>query len=376
MLKIRINKPDFPVIAMVRSNNFTMYGIHNDLQRGVMISFNSLVALSSYIGDTAVIVGITKYNAIKLHKVLVVVILHLAVSDLLLTTFEIVPQIISLISQKWILGDIVCFLNPNINSVCLDATAGLTCLLTIYKLLIVMFPLRSRVWTARRAHFYSGLFWGIGLFQPARILWWFFTESGAIFFSFRDYTCDYDFGMQDAPTWFQQTAFYFSFGGLFTVFILLILSSILLLVKAHLSALERGRSLRWQGVVTVTATTSVFLVSNLPWFSLSVLGVFANQTFGVSTWRIVLYISNLNVMANFYVYSLTVQSFRTFLGRSVRRASGRLRVFSMTTDPVLHPTLPRDRTVLHPTLPRDRPFLNPSLPRSPTLRTMEHTSRL
>ena len=350
---------------MVRSNNFTLNGIHNNLERGAIISFNTLVAFSSYIGDTAIVVGITKYNAIKLHKVLVVVILHLAISDLLLTTFEIVPQIISLISQKWILGDIICFLNPNINSICLDATAGLTCLLTIYKLLIVLFPLRSRVWTARRAHAYCGLFWGIGLFQPARILWWFFTESGAIFFSFRDYTCDYDFGMQDAPTWFQQTAFYFSFGGLFTAFILLILSSILLLVKAQLSALERGRSLRWQGVVTVTATTSVFLLSNLPWFSMSVLGVFANETFSVSTWRIVLFISNLNVMANFYVYSLTVQSFRTFLGRSVRRASGRLRVLSMTTDPVPHPTLLRDR-----------PFLNTSPPRSPTLRTMEHTSHL
>ena len=316
-----------------------MYGIHNDLERGVMISFNTLVALSSYIGDTAVIVGITKYNAIKLHKVLVVVILHLAVSDLLLTTFEIVPQIISLISQKWILGDIVCSLNTNVNMICLSATYALTCLLTIYKLRIVVFPLKSASWTARRAHLLCGVFWGIGCLQPERIACWFYAKSDSLYFSYKDYTCNYDMSSLNFPKWLELLFAYFFYGAFLLVFIILITTSTLLLKKAHSLAIERGRHLRWQGVLTVTATTFVFFVSNLPWFILAISGLLLNKRYGVSTWRIALYISNLNVMANFFIYSLTVQSFRDFLGRSFRR------VLSLTTDRVLHPTLPRGPSI-------------------------------
>ena len=254
---------------MVRSDNFTTYGIHNDLDRGMIISFNTLVALSSYIGDTAVIVGITKYNALKLHKVLVVIILHLSISDLLLTTFEVIPQIISLISQGWVLGDFICILGPNVNVVCLDATCGLTSLYTVYKSLIIVYPLKSRVWTARRAHSLCGIMWGIGFLQPARIVCWFFMESGAIYFSYKDYTCGYDLSHVMAPRWLERVAFYFSYGGLLLVFIILISTSILLLKKAYSLAVKRGQNLRWQGVITVTATTSVYLASNLPWFILS-----------------------------------------------------------------------------------------------------------
>ena len=281
---------------MVRSNNFTTYGIHNNLERGAIIFFNTLVALSSNIGDTAIIVGTTKYNAIKLHKVLVVIILHLALSDLLLTTFEVLPQIISLICQGWALGDTICILAPNVNIVCLDAACGLTSLLAVYKLLIVVYPLKSGVWTVRRAHFLCGVMWGIGFLQPARIVCWFFMESGAIYFSYKDYTCGYDLSHVKAPRWLDRFAFYFSYGGLLLVFIILISTSVLLPKKAYSLALNRGQNLRWQGILTVTATTSVYLASNLPWFILSVGGWYFDKEYSVSTWRFVLYISNLNIL--------------------------------------------------------------------------------
>ena len=140
---------------MVNSNNFTLYGIHEDLERSLLIFFNSFVSLSSLIGDTTIIVGITKFNAIKLHRVLVVIILHLAVGDLLITIFEIVPQTISLVFQKWVLGDVICLISPNINGTCLAAISGLTCALSIYKLLTIFYPLKSIVWTASKAHVIS-----------------------------------------------------------------------------------------------------------------------------------------------------------------------------------------------------------------------------
>ena len=111
---------------MVHTNNFTELGIHTSTELHLWISFNILVALSSLIGDTIILVGIIRYKAMKLHKAVVVVIIHLAVSDLLLTTFETVPQIISLFSQGWVLGGVLCLLNPNINIACITATAEAT----------------------------------------------------------------------------------------------------------------------------------------------------------------------------------------------------------------------------------------------------------
>ena len=297
---------------MVNSNNFTLYGIHNNLERSLLIFFNSVVSLSSLLGDTTIIIGITQYNAIKLHRVLVVIILHLAVGDLLITIFEIVPQTVSLIFQKWVLGDIICLISPNINGTCLAAISGLTCALSIYKLLTILYPLKSLVWTARQAHVISGLTWVFSILQPLRIVKWIYMTYNNPLFSYDDYTCNYAFDTLEAPEWLERFAHHFYNAELFIVFLVLITTSILLLKKAKSGALERGKSLRWQGVLTVTATTTVFLAAHLPWFIISVLEL-AGQSYSISFKRTALYIANLNVMSNFYLYCLTVQSFREFL---------------------------------------------------------------
>ena len=309
---------------MVHTNNFTELGIHTSTELHLWISFNFLVALSSLIGDTIILVGIIRYKAMKLHKAVVVVIIHLAVSDLLLTTFETVPQIISLSSQGWVLGGLLCLLNPNINIACITATAGLTCVLTTNKLLIVLHPLRAGSWTEKQVHMVCAVFWVLGLFQPGQLLYIFFCSSEDLYFNYLDYTCSY---MQtDAPAWLEWSAAVFTFGGLLLAFIVLVLTSSLLLLKARKLALERGKCLRWQGVLTVVTTTVVYLVSNLPWFVVTLSSLAVSPS--TSTWRAVLFISNLNIMANFYVYSLTVASFREFLCTSARQLAERVGVLT------------------------------------------------
>ena len=58
-----------------------------DSERIILIIFDIFVALSSLIGDTAIIIGVIKYHVIKLHKAMLAVMIHLAVCDLLLTIF-------------------------------------------------------------------------------------------------------------------------------------------------------------------------------------------------------------------------------------------------------------------------------------------------
>ena len=62
----------------------------------VLLFFNLVVLLSSLIGDTTILIGIIRYNAIKLNKAVVTVILHLAVNDLMQAMFVVLPQTISI----------------------------------------------------------------------------------------------------------------------------------------------------------------------------------------------------------------------------------------------------------------------------------------
>ena len=170
-------------------------------------------------------------------------------------------------------------------------------------------------------------------------------------FSYDDYTCNYAFDTLEAPEWLERFAHHFYNAELFIVFLVLITTSILLLKKAKSGALERGKSLRWQGVLTVTTTTTVFLAAHLPWFIISVLEL-AGRSYSTSFKRTALYIANLNVMSNFYLYSLTVQSFRDFLLSLVldlgRRVVGlRRRIVSLGTRiGVFHATTPTDTVVV------------------------------
>ena len=105
----------------------------------IMLFFNLFVLLSSLMGDTTILVGIIRYNAIKLNKAVVAIILHLAVNDLMQTMFVVLPQTISIAlgSEQWVLGEAVCDLFDSVWLVSNIATPLLTCLLSTTKMLTI-----------------------------------------------------------------------------------------------------------------------------------------------------------------------------------------------------------------------------------------------
>ena len=92
----------------MRHDNYTLYGIQDRTERQLLIGYRSLISVSSLIGDTLILVGSLRYSAIKLHKILVIFIQHIAVADLLFVTFGVVPGAVSLAANDWILGEVMC----------------------------------------------------------------------------------------------------------------------------------------------------------------------------------------------------------------------------------------------------------------------------
>ena len=302
---------------MVRLGNFSASGIHSREERVLLTSYLIIIFLSSSIGDSIILLSTIKYNAIKLHRVIVVVIQHMAVNDLLQTLFLVLPQIVSLQADDWILGLFLCHLSEHVSYVCNVVMATLSCILVGSKLLVVIYPLKSMCWTRRSAHKLCALCWILGVIQPQEITNIFLTDPDSVYFDYYDYTCDYDSLLPREPKWLRWLSRISAGLGLLVVSLILMATSAVLLVTARRSAVRRGECLRWRGVLTVVMTTAIYLVSFMPYFVVRTTTVLLSVQYKIALRRTVRFLLYLNIIANFFVYTLTVKSFRDFLRRRI-----------------------------------------------------------
>ena len=256
-------------LSMVRLGNFSATGIHSREERALLTSYLVIIFLSSSVGDSIILLSTIKYNAIKLHRVIVVVIQHMAVNDLLQTLFLVLPQIVSLQADEWILGLFLCHLSEHVSYVCNVVMATLSCILVGSKLLVVIYPLNSMSWRRRSAHKLCALCWILGVIQPQEISNIFLTETDSVYFDYYDYTCDYDSLLPREPNWLRWFSRISAGVGLLVVSLILMATSAVLLVTARRSAVRRGECLRWRGVLTVVMTTAIYLISFMPYFNVN-----------------------------------------------------------------------------------------------------------
>ena len=133
-------------------DNKTMFGINSETERGIWVTWSVIVFLCSSFGDTLILLGTLKYSAIKYHKIIVAVMQHLAVCDILLTMFKVLPSTLSLIADHWTLGEAFCHIHEHIGVVCNGVTMLLTVTLTTVKYLVVRYPLRAGAWPTQLGH--------------------------------------------------------------------------------------------------------------------------------------------------------------------------------------------------------------------------------
>ena len=279
-------------------------GIQNVAVRYLLASYNLFVFLASLLGDTTILIATTKYNAIKLNKVHVAIMQHLAVADLLMSIFNVFPVILAVLSNEWILGEFMCRLHCLVKFWLYPVVLALTCSLTTSKLLTVKFPFYSRIWTTKGAHYACIIMWAACLVRLAEFL---DSFNDDLLFSFEEYSCF--IRAQNIPFWCEQLM-----KIVWPIHIILIatviLTSLLLVVEAKRAASRNNRSVRWEGILTVILTGAVVVVSFGP---IAVFWLIPTIDYSPPRLHIVGVLFNLNVMSNFFIYSMTVQSFRKFL---------------------------------------------------------------
>ena len=318
-----------------RYDNYTLYGIHNKTERSILACYSSALFVSSVLGDTLILVGSVWYNAIRLHKVMVCFIQYIAVADLAMSLFRALPGSVSLVTNGWILGKFLCYIDYVVT-----CSAGVTfylliSALSLTKLLILKYPLRAVTFSTKPAHLTALIFLICSMFPPVMII---VVDKQGVNFSYRDYNCDYTSTSHVSDLFIGVSSVTLGLVGVITT-TTTVVSSLMLLVLARRITDRDPNGLRWQGILTVLLTAAVYVIATLPG-ALYYLGfnlVKKNQSdfyqfWHVTLFRVAAYVILLNMLSNFYIYTLALPSFRDFLKSRIRLSMSLLRV-SRTVGP-------------------------------------------
>ena len=140
-------------------------------------------------------------------------------------------------------------------------------------------------------------------------------DKNDVFFDFRIYNCNY-WGNADAWTYVIPV---YGFLFLFVPNLIIIgtaIPTLKYLITARISARRVRGTVPWQGAMAVTLTTIVFCLSTLP---TTVYHVGSNyfeegaNSFRFHLYRVGFFLAMMNIMSNFYNYTLTINSFRQFV---------------------------------------------------------------
>ena len=280
-------------------------------------------------------------------RVVVVFIQHLAFCDLVNAVANIVPGLISIILNFGLRKKFWICLRFFIGYYISLVGTFLVVSMALGKLLLLKYPLRLtlRSWSRSYAHkicavilpgcaapLYVSLRFNNKAWGPQATVIWIallsvptlhlVIDSNDVTFDYRVYSSSYNYSADIWKILLPLHAVILLLAPNITI----IVATILLLVEAKKVVRGQNESLKWQGIVTVFSTATVYTISYLPTFIYLMIGLFFETDpaaepgpYILKGYRIVCCIFNINILANFFIYSITVASFRNFLKESMWR---------------------------------------------------------
>lgn len=300
-------------------SNSTTHATLNDAERLTWAAWLAVIFTCSLLGDITILVTSTKYSAFKLHTLMVTFIQHISVCDLLISIFVVFPTLTSLLADRWVFGRALCHVTANFTVFGIPASSLLTCSMTAGKLWLLRYPLRAKSVSEKQAHLLCGGIWVLALVPPALYLG---VDKDDVEFCGNIYSCYYK---HSSHSWeFLEPINHGMFGGL--PLLIVISCSILLIsnLREARKVSDRSRgAVRWQGLVTVVAVASVFIIAVFPltvyWICEPYLKSAVLHDVKASFSRIATTLFYLNVAPNVFLYFSTVKSFRGFIRQAVSR---------------------------------------------------------
>ena len=209
----------------------------------------------------------------------------------------------------------MCYFNLYTMYYFFTSSSFLISLMTASKLLIVKFPIRASAFRLMHAHVCCSIIWAFVVALPLTI---FIVGGVDISCSSKLYIFELNITKGGWGTWKWLEPL------VAVVFLLIpnlvVLVSTVLLIKEAINIIRRSpvrTPLKWQGITTTILIASVYCISILPFFIYRIFAAYVPDTpgniFHHEFWIFAKFIIYLNTACNFYIYCLTVYSFREFL---------------------------------------------------------------
>ncbi|KAL5247618.1 hypothetical protein ACHWQZ_G019485 [Mnemiopsis leidyi] len=198
------------------------------------------------------------------------------------------------------------------------------------KLLLLEFPLHARRWTVTKAHITCACIWILALSIPAVRL---SLDGEGLVFDFIEYNINYDYisKYSKAVKIAIHTISVLVIDIPVAIVIITTCLTLVHLIRSRKAARRSGGDQRWQGIVTVVAAGTVYCVANLPDRTTFLIFDVISSTeipHHIYLSRFCECFSTFNIMCNFFIYSLTVPSFKAFLKSKITDViSGKVREY-------------------------------------------------
>ena len=269
--------------------------------------------LSSLTGDSLILAASFKSNAFKINKLIVTVIQHIAVSDLAFSIFHVLPVAISLLANSWMFGNFICFVTVYASYLAYSAGLIYIAILTAIKFLILKYPLRITNWSIRRVHQVCSSIWALCLIWPVLMI---AVDRDDVQFDYRPYKCGYKHTAEIWRILWPTLGSIFSFAPN-VVIVSTSIPTLKYLAAARKSAKQVKGSVPRQGALAVALTAIVYTIASLPYVVYQVAVQFVQYDCSArmitKVYQITSYMLSINTMANFYIYALTIRTFRRYL---------------------------------------------------------------
>ena len=288
--------------------------IKDDTERYIWAVYHIFVFLSSLVGDSLILHASFQPDAFKLNKFIVSIIRHISACDLIYAVSSVLPSAISLLANSWVLGKTVCIARFYLGNFSYVTGLYLIACLTVSKLILLKYPIRYSNWTGRSGHLTCCIISTISL--PFIITCLVTDTSGHnIGFTYKAYTCDL---MPNATiSKHKELRTFFLFLDIFAPMFVISVTTIPTLgylAAAWKTAHRAGANVPWQGTLTVAMTAVICCLATRPNIIFHVLITLNKSKFeDIRRSRTAKFLLFINIMSNFYIYTMTIRSFRRFL---------------------------------------------------------------
>ena len=308
--------------------------IQSNAQRYAWTAYHLVIFLASLIGDTLILYATCQKNAFKLHQFIISILQHIAVNDLAISTSYILPRITSLVADSWVLGDSLCSLTTYSIGIFFPTAACLVALLTTSKVLVLKYPLWAARWDKKRAHLICSFIWILPL-APVILCR---IDNDDVQFNYRIYSCTAIITANSMRKTKKILSFLVTVAPI-PIIIATTIPTLQYLAAAKKSARRVRGTNPWQGALTTALTAIVYCISAIPISVYFICKTFAGENhtdiLDRHLFRIGMFMTIIQVISNFFVYTLTIKSFRRFLELKVSSVSKSLstsrRISSNTT---------------------------------------------